>query len=341
MAIIWAGINPNDYTSGIRSNWETDNVLPKFGDVASFMYFRENTSGGAVHLRKDGLPDLTEFWIGAYFSRSTTNTAAVAKRALGCFDTGRGTTPILSCTSKAGTNHKMFFQRWNGSSTVDFAELTTAASTLYRLDIHVKIHPTEGRFAAYSNNTLLGEFNGNTAVSGAFTGIDRLEISRLLGGNTTGAGTASCWSGLFISDEDTRGVLPAERRTNGAGALQEWTGAAGNVVAAIPPPTTFITVTDPDKTATYTKPNLTAGWASRNFLGAIVSVVAQESSAGAAPVTPVLRLSDGTVLEGPQVSPGTALAPVQLSLPDNGGSPWSFADLNTAQIGIRSKTPIG
>lgn len=250
MKIYAIGSHPSILSRGAMSATVSSPTRQGPGCVTSLF------SDGIAHSGYIDLPNLTEFWFSLYVSTGTTGTSNINN--------------MLAFVNYSLTGDQTLFGLKSGSPATNwYATYRTAESpnddqmfglpfvnsteTAKRVDFHVKIHPTHGRFAMYVEGNLRAEILGNTK----FRGVDTVSGIYLYRRSASSANAAydTYFSGIIVADEDTRQYSFTQQQANTVGTTNEWIGNPSQVFTDVIPLTPLhATATDQLRTFKSSNP---------------------------------------------------------------------------------------
>lgn len=278
-------------------------------------------------------PDgLTDFWLSFYVSRGT--------------HSGSGTTGIRFRDSNFAND--IIRLMMNGSNLALFRNTGTTSmslvtqkafpvQTLARIDLHVKLSNPDGLIDYYYDGEQVGSYSGNT-VPGNWSKINEISFQRLVTG-ASGAAGRTCFSGIIISDSDTREISLSDFSATGDGDETSWVGDYTDLDTSPidGEPASSISAEDAGLSETFVSDF--SALSSSSIIALVVSGQAREEVAGEAPISPIFKTSGGGVREGQATSPGSDWAPVQHVFNDNAGVPWDYSDISSGEFGFLTVAP--
>lgn len=322
MAILRVAGNANEFDtrSGLLANIFN---MPTAPDFTSSMVFQAEATYLSLENFSQG-----EVWFSFYMSRGATNESSSGRYAVALYSGDQLLTGIQS-----PNNANAAVYRFDGSAVSSIASFAVNASTLYRIDVHWKSHPSTGRAAWYVNGTLAAEYNGNTGSLSA----NKLEFRRFKGtGDSSAAGKRTCYSAIMISDSDPRDIFLMERQPTADGFYDEWSGDYTDIIPSNNSPIlTSIGADAPNKRSSFSY-GAVSSLSDKDLLGVILTSVQSETDPDYGPTAPFFRTSSGGIVDTSPVSVGGEFKPVQRILADNNGVPWSYSDIATGEMGVRS-----
>lgn len=270
--------------------------------------------------------DLTEFWL--HWSARYQGTGPTGNPVPISFLLRSRAFPLIRFAATA--NNTLSVQVRNGAGTnVQVGTLTFLAtpSGVEKFDMYIKIHPTEGRIVWYRDGTIIFDYTGQTDFG--YGGIGSIQLVAT-GGNT------SYLSAVILADEDTRTLELSQKLPTGDGYIQEWTGGYADIDETGRNDADFITTGLTNKKSTFTFPAQGAETTGRSvdavFLGARGRGASAQSIQGVARTSSIdtMRMSDVGV------TPDFGSVQFKYELNPVTGEPWTLAEINAAQFGVRS-----
>ena len=236
-----------------------------------------------------------------------------------------------------GNNGTFFGNYWNGASfTAMSNSWTPTADTVYKIDIHINIHDTTGRFAIYIDDVLHEEFTGDTLLytTPAMDGI-------LLRGATTTLNYAqsSSFSEVIVADESTVGWRVATIVPTGAGATGAWTGLWSDVDEVTIDDTDWLESNTNAQVETMVASNLSVAAAAMDVQALAVVARARKGGSGIQQIQMALR-TNATDYYSSTLALDPGFIPIDnlwLTNPDTAAQ-WTPAEIDAIEIGVKSIT---
>lgn len=236
-----------------------------------------------------------------------------------------------------GDDGSFNLEYWNGAS---FTEITPTINsfltqdTVQKLDFHWKIADTDGVFELFIDEVLAASFTGDTLNAG-FTQIDRV---RLL--NTSHSQNSSLYNVYFsetiVADVSTIGWHLKTLAPTGVGNSTTWTGTFDDVDDITFNDDTFISSGTAEEVELFTIEDLGAA-----FQVEAVVVAARSRTAVTGPQNLQMAIrTGGSNFFSSNVPVGTGFAGEQAvwDLNPDTGLPWTNAEVDALEIGVKSKT---
>jgi hypothetical protein len=247
---------------------------------------------------------------------------------------GGGTRRIALAQSASGSGQLRFFT-WNGSSwdTIQTAGANSVTAALVRYDVYVKLG-NPGVFRVYKDGIAVMAETPNLS----FGGLANLDTLELCTGFASG-GVVTHYTEAIVATWNTIGSKLVTRVPDANGTHLAWPGAAFGNIDEITAGTDYMTSPTANQRASFLLtdfPALSAGFVVDN-----VRVVTTASTDGGGPSKlnnfvrigsvdydqsdKALTLGQAGVVTDFASSPATSL-------------PWTIAELNAAEFGVRSRT---
>jgi hypothetical protein len=186
----------------------------------------------------------TDFWV--HYDTLASNISDCDNPGMQLYDRGADEV-VLRVKYLNGT---AYLEYWNGAS---FTTIVSPSAnlgiftTLKTIDIHCKLHETEGRFAAYVDGVLTAEFTGDTILYTPVNNVDRIKIS----GNSGTQTRYSNFSQVFGYPTSTVGMKMLTLAPNGAGFNTDFDGTYADVDQVDLDHLTFIQSDAADEISTF------------------------------------------------------------------------------------------
>ena len=236
-----------------------------------------------------------------------------------------------------GDDGNFNLEYWNGSG---FTEITPTINsfltqdTVQKLDFHWKIADTDGVFELYIDEALAASFTGDT-LTGGFSQIDQV---RLL--NTAHDENSNLYNVYFsetiVADVETIGWGLKTLAPNGDGNSTTWTGTFDDVDDITFNDDTFVSSGTAEEVELFTIEDL-----GPSFTVEAVVVAARSRTAVTGPQNLQMAIrTGGSNFFSSNVPVGTGFAGEQAvwDLNPNTGLPWTNAEIDALEIGVKSKT---
>jgi len=325
MSILYAGTSMADFAY--------------FGSVAASalttrkdMYVSESIELSASDDLVANIGAVSDFWVCFYFyglANPNTDNAFIR-----FYNTGYSTANALLRLNMFDGNGNLSY--WNGSEYVNdnaFSDALMFAESVVRVDLHIVLSDTAGKFDVYIN----GEFDAGLSfvdtILTTATDIDRVSFRGASVFDTV------YYSGIIISDEDTRGMRLVQRLPTLAGSQVDWTGDVSAVDEVGVNDADAITSATTDQVELFNFDDLPTEFASSPIAAVVLSARAQSSAVSPTTIDGVTRINGVNYDQSPQREIPTAYAPAQFIFPTNPEtlSEWTTADVNAAEFGVKSK----
>lgn len=226
---------------------------------------------------------------------------------------------------------------WNGSGFTIMSNVWSPVNdTLYKIDIHIKIHDTLGRFAIYIDDGLHEEFTGDTLLYGGA----QMDGIFLRGAATSLLYAQSCaFSEVIVADESTIGWRVATIVPTGVGATGAWTGLWSDVDEVTIDDTDFLESNTTAQVETMVASNL-SGPASSMVVQALAVVArARKGTSGIQQIQMAVRTNSldffsATLALDPGFIP---INNIWATNPDTAAA-WTPSEIDAIEIGVKSIT---
>lgn len=272
----------------------------------------------------------TELWIHAnvhidYLAGTLTNYFLAA-----C----AGGTPRISVRFDNGG---FTLRYWNGSAWVSLGSAVMTSEGLFRFDCYIKVG-SPGQVRLYINNIpVLSSVTVDTTFGGAVAAFNTVRFCPV--GVTSNAITHV--SEVIVADWNTIGAKVVSRAPNAAGSWNEWTGSSYQAVDEVNPASDFLLSPAANQRFSANFADFPALASGESVEGVKVAAAAIRDAGGPQNLNFFCRI-DGTDFD----SPDQPVPTVQLTATPNSqfvatnpatGTPWSLAELNAAEFGVRSR----
>jgi hypothetical protein len=202
-------------------------------------------------------------------------------------------------------------------------------ATKFAVDIHFKIHATDGFIRLYIDKVLMVEMTGDTKKYG--TNVSKINV---LNTNTNGNMSVS---EVILATEDTRGMKVRSIKPNAAGNDSGFIGAVADVNHTGPNDLSMITADTADVVTTYAlaaPPQATA----LGVRGVVVNSRASRGATGPQNLNHVVR-SGGANYHGADIAMSEVFKSYSTVFETNPatGLPFTWAELDALQAGVRSR----
>lgn len=236
----------------------------------------------------------------------------------------------------SNTSSAFVFEYWDGSAYVSLGGFTATQNVAYRITLAVKLHATAGWVRFYRNGVLEGEaVDINTLTISGLSSLSRLALGALyIASNSTGFGAV--YSEVIVANENTVDMRLKTLAPNAAGTYSEWTsGDYTGVDETGMDDTDFIMSNTAAQRITFNFPDISI--ADFKVHSVVLSARARAGDTGPQNMEALVR-SGGTDAEVPFSAPEFNYTPNQVIMAVNpvGGTAWTQASLNAAEIGLRS-----
>lgn len=286
------------------------------------------TQGASEILLRFGTT-LSDFWLHYRLYQESAPTAAenyfYIRNAAGTEDEYR----ILINTDSTWTIQRFKSSTYTTLGTTSAAVLIDAAADI---DIHVVRNLTTGVFQIFKNGVSVFNFAGDTDTTSP-PGMVYFE-------GMIGSTREMNISQLIVADESTIGWKLATLSPTGNGANTAWTNDYLNVDEFVYDNTDFIETNTVGNTETYTNSGINASYSTYNVKAmAVAGRMSNDSGSSVADVQFVVR-TGGTNYTSPNASlvkDGTEYSLQYIwNTNPNTASSWTQAQVNGAEIGVRS-----
>lgn len=321
MAIIWAGTSIADGITGVVG---TPSQSSTIASVIPTALVKEGVSIGNFNSSsKLNIPPATDIWFG-FHSRMTTVTNNGSPPGTRVRSAGgvslMGVRPISTSAMQA-------FVADTVSTVTQVGTFLPVNSGLSRYDIHFKLHASDGELAVYQNGNELFKFNGQTD----YLGLSFADI--LLGGWRD---SNSEYSAMIVADEDTRPLLMHQVLPNANGGVQQWTGDYTAIDEIGFNDADALVSGNVNQKSLFGFPAQGAATAGRSVESVILSL--RGMGAGTQAIRGVARplSTDFEKLSETDVLPNYSGLQYRFPVNPATGEPWTLAEINAAQFGVRS-----
>lgn len=337
MTVFFASSELESFRLTNPSNCYTSTTSGRFDSTFSRSCFYFSEADGNANGFTD-FSDVSELWIHlsiydsqAYSTSTSTNTSIIR------FINSTIADPILFRISKTG-NSTFNFQAYNGSSYVNLGSgFGFPSDALFTLDVHLKIHTTNGIVRIYTNGTLLYEFTGNTRLYTS-TGGDVVNRLLLRGRNDTIFDFAPAYSQVIIANEPTLKMNLGTVFPNASGSESEWTGSVSDINENGLNNSNFIYTSSIDMISTFNTSDRTIP---PNNKVKAVTVGSQIRRGTTGPQNAELLVKPSTInYSSSLVNLSTSFEGYNRIWENNPDTSniWTQTDINNLQIGIKSKS---
>lgn len=168
----------------------------------------------------------TEVWVSFNVKSASTNISNLSTDFFASIDNVQTGTTIMGLSTNTQNVVNLRYRLTNGDYELLTPNVSMDWSRISRVDLHCKIHATEGRFAFYIDGRLACEFVGDTTISG--TSVNAFNMRRT---NTTSSSSSYNirFSSIIIATEDTRHMVVIQRLPTANGTFTDWDGSWSNV----------------------------------------------------------------------------------------------------------------
>ena len=275
---------------------------------------------------------LTEGWLHVTVNIELLNSANQDESWIELRDSGTGRA-VLQIDSDNGVNN---LEYWNGAS---YTEITPdvnsflTADIVQKLDFHWKIADTDGVFELFIDEVLAASFTGDTLLGG-FSQIDQI---RLLNTSIENSSLYNVYfSETIVADVSTIGWHLKTLAPNGDGNSTTWTGTVDDIDTISFNDDTFISSGTAEEVELFTIDDL-----GPIFIVEAVVVSARSKIAATGPQNLQMAIrTGGSNFFSSNVVVGTGFAGGQAVFDTNPdtGLPWTNAEVDALEIGVKSKT---
>lgn len=217
------------------------------------------------------------------------------------------------------------------------APVTIRAPGNGTVDIHFRLHATTGFLNIYADGVGIYSFSGNTLGSSGITSIDRLRLQPADAATTLNS-AHNILAEVLVSTQPTINAKVVTLNLTGAGALQQWGGAVGDINSATDADSTFIFESTPGDIATYLAADLPTLGVSEIITQVKMNFRANvEAGSPVTRVSPVMRIG-GTNYFGSQITPAGTVgkhSSVFNTSPAT-ATAWTAAEVNGLEMGWRA-----
>ena len=272
-----------------------------------------------------------EVWISCYvgsmFSNSGSNRPGIT---IGTDDTDLFS---LVGANTVVSNAPFKLRAWTGSAWADLNTGALFTSGLVRMDIHVKLHDTDGLIAFYASGNLVMYYAGDTIQAGLST-VSKVTF------RTSYTNTTNGWvSAVIIATEDTRDMVFDQNQFAANGTGTDWTGDYTNVTKTGKDDAGFVKSATGGQVETYNQADIDGGLALLDVKAVAVPLRCRKGATGPSNIQAVARVG-GTNYPTANLSPDVAWALREGIFETNPatGLPWTVAEVNAAEFGVKSIT---
>jgi hypothetical protein len=225
----------------------------------------------------------------------------------------------------------------------DRRSIRFATGCRQKIDIHIKIDNVAGWFRFYVDGVLRQEFTGDTLNAG-YTQINRIILHTNVSPDL-GSASATVYTEVIVSQDDTRGRRVANLEPTADGANTAWGGAIAEINDDALRDTEFISSTTANQVETYVTSDLSAVADNLYVMSIVTNARAKIGNLGTGPqnLQHVVRSNSVDYFSANVTRPnGGALdartGPTQaIWLVDpNTSAAWATAAVNAMQIGVKS-----
>ena len=316
----------NTVPAGMLNN--TDNWRFYPANVRSTCYL---PSGAAeTNYIETGSFSATEFWIHAnfhidYLAGTLTNYFLAA-----C----AGGIPRISVRFDTGG---FTLRYWNGSAWVSLGSAVMTSEGLFRFDMYIK-SGSPGQVRLYINNIpVLSSITVDTTFGGTVAAFNTVRFCPI--GITVNAITHV--SEVIVADWNTIGARVVSRAPSSAGSWNDWTGSNYLSVDEINPASDFVLSGAANQRFSVNFADFPALGTGESIEGVKIAAAAIRDAGGPQGLNFFTRIGATDYDSPDQAVPSVQLTatPNSQFLADNPAtlSPWTLADLNAAEFGVRSR----
>jgi hypothetical protein len=332
MSIIFAGTSVADVQTAGTIDTEND---PGYVDTYCAESIRAAGSGSSNWFFMDIAPQ-NSLWIGYYQKMIVNANGNSVLPFVQFFNTAYSTANAL-LQIDVDDPSTINLEYWNGSAFVTDASIdpNMLNSTKKRIDIHIVLSDTVGKFELYIDGTLTATLTTSDTIRTAATTIDRITL------RSPNVDTISCYySGIIVADEDTRGMRLVQRLPTGAGAETDWTGAYTAIDEIGINDADFITSATANQTSTFTFNDLPSEFNGSPIAAVVVSERVQGSAISPTTLQNVARVGSTDYPDDTEHATTTAYGPAQTVFNVNPATltEWTASTVNAAEFGVKSKT---
>jgi len=247
---------------------------------------------------------------------------------------GGGTRRIALAQSASGSGLLRFFT-WNGSSwdTIQTAGANSVTAVLVRYDIYVKLG-NPGIFRVYKDGLAIMAETPNLS----FGGLANLDTLELCTGFASG-GVVTHYSETIIATWNTIGSKLVTRIPDANGTYLAWPGAAFGNLDEVTAGSDYMTSPTANQRASFLLtdfPALSAGTVVDNVR---VVVAASKDGGGPSQLNKFVRIGSVDYDQSDRaLTIGQAGVATDFALSPATSLPWTIAELNAAEFGVRSRT---
>lgn len=273
---------------------------------------------------------VSDFWFHTVFYSSGQAVGSTSQPVFTFYDSTTGNPQLRLIHT--GTAAVMQFQYYNGSWNNVGSTFTIAATTRYRLDIHVVFHATTGSIDLYLDEGLV------LAYSGALTSSnDRVDYVTLQSSFNSSAAD-KYWSELVVADYDTRGWNVVTMYPTADGAVTTWSGDYTAIDEAVPDANDLVATNGVNDIETYVVSNVPTGPDAQDLLTFALFVTGNIDDSGTpTDIQPVLRIG-GTNYAGSSLGFGDGVETkvATYSTDPSTGVGWGLTNLNALEFGVKA-----